>query len=219
MKDLYIYCAGGFGKEVMDVARRLNSSGQRWEEIHFVDDSCTESSKYGSKVFSLDYLLSTGALVRGEVVIANGEPAVREKLANRLIAVGAALGVVTDVSTLIADSAVLEPGTVVTPLCSISSDSRLMRNVSVNTMSIVGHDVEVGENSVISSMVNIGGACKIGKNCYIGMGALIKESLVIGDNVIIGMGSVVYNDIPDGVIALGNPARPMRPNQDKKVFK
>jgi acetyltransferase-like isoleucine patch superfamily enzyme len=86
-------------------------------------------------------------------------------------------------------------------------------------MSIVGHDVEIGENSVISSMVNIGGACKIGKNCYIGMGALIKESVVIGDNAIIGMGSVVYSDIQSDVIALGNPARPMRPNTDKKVFK
>jgi acetyltransferase-like isoleucine patch superfamily enzyme len=33
------------------------------------------------------------------------------------------------------------------------------------------------------------------------------------------MGSVVYNDIPDQMIALGNPARPMRRNDDKKVFK
>jgi acetyltransferase-like isoleucine patch superfamily enzyme len=33
------------------------------------------------------------------------------------------------------------------------------------------------------------------------------------------MGSVVYNDIPDQMIALGNPARPMRRNDEKKVFK
>jgi sugar O-acyltransferase (sialic acid O-acetyltransferase NeuD family) len=219
MKELYIYCAGGFGKEVMDVARRLNMSKPQWSNIHFLDDISLDSTKYGAKVHNLDELLRNGAMNRGEVVIANGEPFVREKLFDRLAANGVSLGVVVDVSSLVADTAILEPGVVITPLCSISSDARLNRNASVNTMSIVGHDVEVGENSVISSMVNIGGACKIGKNCYIGMGALIKESIVIGDNVIIGMGSVVYNDIPSEVIALGNPARPMRPNTDKKVFK
>jgi sugar O-acyltransferase (sialic acid O-acetyltransferase NeuD family) len=219
MTELYVYCAGGFGKEVMDVARRLNALRRRWSAIHFLDDVCVESSRYGAKVVRFDDLLSDGLWRQGEVVIANGEPAVRDKLARRLAAVQATLGVVVDVSTLVADSAHLAPGAVVTPLCSISSDARLERNAAVNTMSIVGHDVVVGENTVISSMVNIGGASKIGKNSYIGMGALIKESVVIGDDVIIGMGSVVYADIPDGVIALGNPARPMRPNTDKKVFR
>jgi acetyltransferase-like isoleucine patch superfamily enzyme len=68
-------------------------------------------------------------------------------------------------------------------------------------------------------MVNLGGECIVGDNSYIGMGALIKEGIKIGSNTIVGMGSVVYSDIPDGVIALGNPARVARPNLDQKVFK
>lgn len=219
MTELFIYCAGGFGKEVMDAARRLDESSKRWSDIHFLDDILTESSRYGAKVYKLENLLSNGLMVKGQVVIASGEPAVREHLLNRLSNAKASLGIVVDSSSIVASSALLEPGVVVTPLCSISSHVKLRKNTSINTMSIVGHDVEIGENSVISSMVNIGGKCKIGKNSYIGMGALIKESIIIGDNVIIGMGSVVYDDIPSGVIALGNPARPMRPNTDKKVFK
>jgi acetyltransferase-like isoleucine patch superfamily enzyme len=86
-------------------------------------------------------------------------------------------------------------------------------------MSIVGHDVQIGENTVISSMVNIGGKTVIGKNSYIGMGALVKDVVRIGDGVIVGMGSVVFNDLPDNVIALGNPARPMRANLEQRVFK
>ena len=31
--------------------------------------------------------------------------------------------------------------------------------------------------------------------------------------------SVVFNDLPDNVVALGNPARPMRPNLEQRVFK
>lgn len=72
---------------------------------------------------------------------------------------------------------------------------------------------------MISSQVNVGGASTIGAGSYIGMGALVKEGVRIGSNSIIGMGSVVYGDIPDDVIALGNPARVARPNSDRKVFK
>ncbi|SLM63741.1 hypothetical protein DAQ1742_02892 [Dickeya aquatica] len=35
---------------------------------------------------------------------------------------------------------------------------------------------------------------------------------------IVGMGAAVFNDIPDEVIALGNPARILRKNDSKKVF-
>ncbi len=68
-------------------------------------------------------------------------------------------------------------------------------------------------------LCDFGSACRIGERSYIGMGTQIKEGVTIGDEVIVGMGSVVYNDIPNGMIALGNPARPMRPNVDKLVFK
>ena len=67
------------------------------------------------------------------------------------------------------------------------------------------------------SAINL--ACKIGAGTYLGMGCLIKEGLEIGEEVIIGMSSVVHHNIPKGMIALGNPARPMRENLDKKVFK
>jgi hypothetical protein len=36
---LYIYCAGGFGKEVKDVAQRRMEAGRRWSELVFIDDA------------------------------------------------------------------------------------------------------------------------------------------------------------------------------------
>ncbi|WVN42146.1 acetyltransferase [beta proteobacterium MWH-UniP1] len=219
MKDLFIYCAGGFGKEVMDVARRTNNITKQWECISFIDDSSSEKSKYGAQVYQLDELVSLNKLTKAEVLIANGEPAVRKKLHERLVLSGGNLGVLVDPSSIISDSALIECGVVITPFCSVSSNAFLCRNSSVNTMSIIGHDVKVGENSVISSMVNIGGATVIGDNCYIGMGALIKEGISIGSGSIVGMGSVVYSDIPANMIALGNPARVVRKNTEQRVFK
>ena len=48
---------------------------------------------------------------------------------------------------------------------------------------------------------------KIGDDVWIGGGAIILPGVTIGNNTIIGAGSVVAKDIPDNVIAAGNPCR------------
>lgn len=59
--------------------------------------------------------------------------------------------------------------------------------------------------------VSIGKApIHIGQRCWIGMNSLVLKGVTIGDNTIIGAGSVVVNDIPAGVVAVGNPARVTR---------
>ena len=50
----------------------------------------------------------------------------------------------------------------------------------------------------------------IGRNCWIGAGVIIVPGITIGDNVVIGAGSVVTKDIPDNVVAVGNPFRVLR---------
>lgn len=52
----------------------------------------------------------------------------------------------------------------------------------------------------------------IGKNVWIGGGAILLPGITVGDNVVIGAGSVVTKDIPDNVIAYGNPCRIIRRN-------
>lgn len=50
----------------------------------------------------------------------------------------------------------------------------------------------------------------IGKNCWIGAGAVIVPGVTIGDNVVVGAGSIVTKDLPDNVVAVGNPCRVLR---------
>lgn len=52
----------------------------------------------------------------------------------------------------------------------------------------------------------------IGDNVWIGGGVIIMPGVTIGNNVVIGAGSVVTKDIPDHVVAYGNPCRVMRSN-------
>ncbi len=57
-------------------------------------------------------------------------------------------------------------------------------------------------------------AVHIGKNCWIGAGAILLPGVTLGDNVVVGAGSVVTKDLPDNVVAVGNPCRVLRPITD-----
>ncbi len=50
----------------------------------------------------------------------------------------------------------------------------------------------------------------IGSNVWLGGSVTLTPGVTIGDNAIVGAGSVVTRDIPAGVIAVGNPCRPIR---------
>jgi sugar O-acyltransferase (sialic acid O-acetyltransferase NeuD family) len=219
MSTLFIYCAGGYGKEVIEVARRLNQVKHSWNAIHFLDDVCEEPVRHDAQVFRFEDACAAIERDGGEVVIASGEPAVRIMLRDKLEARGLRLGTLIDATAIVSQPENLAAGVIISQQSTVSRDAFVGCNVAINAMSIVGHDVQIGENTVISSMVNIGGKTVIGKNSYIGMGALVKDVVRIGDGVIVGMGSVVFNDLPDNVIALGNPARPMRANLEQRVFK
>lgn len=56
-----------------------------------------------------------------------------------------------------------------------------------------------------------GAPVTIGSDVWVGSGALILPGVTIGSRAVIGAGSVVTRDIPDDVLAVGNPCRVLRP--------
>lgn len=60
----------------------------------------------------------------------------------------------------------------------------------------------------------------IGRNCWIGAGAILLPGVTLGDNVVVGAGSVVTKDLPDNVVAVGNPCRVLRPvgERDRQFY-
>lgn len=50
----------------------------------------------------------------------------------------------------------------------------------------------------------------LGDNVWLGGGVIVCPGVSIGDNAVIGAGAVVTRDIPSDVVAVGNPARPVR---------
>ena len=84
------------------------------------------------------------------------------------------------------------------------------------TVATAGHPIEPGLREK-GYQFNL--PVRIGRNCWIGAGAVILPGVTIGDNAVIGAGSVVTKDIPDNVVAVGNPCCILREvNELDKVY-
>lgn len=75
-----------------------------------------------------------------------------------------------------------------------------------------GHPVEVGRGVSVGHGAILHG-CSVGDDTVVGMGAILLDGCRVGKGCIIGAGALVTGgcEIPDGMLAFGSPARPIRP--------
>ena len=104
----------------------------------------------------------------------------------------------------------MEPLTVVSSMSKIGFGVTLKRSASVGHHAVLGDFVNINPGAILSGYVTIGEGTEIGS------GAVLSNHVKIGKRCLIGAGSVVTRDIPDGVIAFGNPCKVVREN-DKWV--
>ena len=84
----------------------------------------------------------------------------------------------------------------------------------------IGDGALIGHNAVLATLNHgmlpeergdlIPRPIHIGKNVWIGSNSTILPGVTIGDNAVIGAGSIVTKDIPENMIAVGNPAKVIR---------
>ncbi|MCR5667265.1 MAG: acetyltransferase [Eubacterium sp.] len=215
-RKLGIFCAGNLGREIYDIAIRINEIEHRWQEIVFVDNDETKSEYYGQKVYRLaDF---KGRQDEMELVVANGEPQTKKEIYLQIKQAGFHLTNLMDPTAIISPTATIGEGVIVTPYSTINSNVTIGDNVLVQSYVRVGHDIKAESHCVISANTAIGGATIVGEGAFIGMGAAIKEELHIGEYAIVGMGAVVYKDVAAHAVVIGNPARETKGNRAGKVF-
>lgn len=82
----------------------------------------------------------------------------------------------------------------------------------------IEHDCYIDAYASVSAGSVMGGHVKIGKYSAITLGCTIFDRITIGENSVVGGGSLVYKDIPDDVLAYGNPAKIIRSRQKGEKF-
>lgn len=96
----------------------------------------------------------------------------------------------------------------------IGDNCQMAPNVAIYT---AGHPVHPDTRN---TLYEYGIEVTIGDNVWIGGNTVICPGVHVGNNVVIGAGSVVTKDIPDWVIAAGNPCRVIRKitEEDRKFY-
>jgi sugar O-acyltransferase, sialic acid O-acetyltransferase NeuD family len=214
---LGIYGSGGLGREVLELSKIINTK-DKWDNIVFIDD-INKGQCNGVERYSFVKFIDRFKPADTEVVIALGEPAIREVLYKKVTESNYHLATLVHPNVVIPEDTKIGKGVVINLGDFVSCNVEIEDNAFLQQYVVIGHDSTIKRHTVVSAFVSIAGHCCIGEGTYIGMHVPVKETITIGDNVIIGMGSCVVRDIPNDVVAIGNPARAMRRNEERRVFK
>lgn len=213
MKDIAIFGAGGFGREVHMLINQINSISNEWNFIGYYDDDTNKIGKTinGYKVLGgIDELNSHKEELF--VIFAIAEPRIKkivvEKVTNRLIK----YPILIHPNVILGDYQFLEigEGTIICANVVITVNIKIGKHVILNLACTVGHDTTIGDYCSFMPTINISGEVIIEDCVYVGTGAKIINQLKIGSNTIVGAGAVVAKDLPSFCTAVGVPAKPIK---------
>ena len=87
---------------------------------------------------------------------------------------------------------------------------RIGNNVHFSSCTLIGHDGSIAMlNQAYNVKLDSVGKIDIGDNVFIGYGAIVLPNVTISSNAIVGAGAVVTQDVAEGDIVAGVPARPI----------
>jgi sugar O-acyltransferase (sialic acid O-acetyltransferase NeuD family) len=210
IKNIVIVGAGGLGKETAVLINQINQHQPTWRLLGFYDDGVST----GTTIASVPVLGTIAQLNQQQelnVVIAIGDPAIKEKIVNRITNTAIVYPVLIHPKAVVGDNIMVGEGSIITAGCVLTIDSNIGKHVLINLNATIGHDVTVGEYSSIMPGAHISGFVTMGKAVFIGTGAAVLQHLSIAPHSIVGAGAVVNKSITETATVVGVPARILLP--------
>ena len=210
MKDIAIYGAGGFGREVACLIKRINSSSNKpiWNLIGFFDDGLVAgtSNEYGAILGGLDVVNSWDKPL--DVVLAIGSPRIVEKISKNIINPKIEFPNVLAPDVIIVDpeNFSMGKGNLATYGCLFSCNTHIGNFNSFNSYITIGHDTIIGDCNSFMPAVRIPGSVHIGNRNFFVVHSVVLHQLKIGNDTVIGGSSIVIRKTKDGNTYVGNPA-------------
>ncbi len=197
MQKFILYGAGEQGAVTAEV---IESTGN--ELLYFIDQDLSIKTKIGYDVFPHDEIKLSAE--NCHFIISIGTNSIRKKIS---LEVDLNYGKLIHPSSIISKRAIINEGSVVMPGVCVNTLAEIGKHCILNTNCSIDHDCKIGDFVHISPGATLGGRVKIGEGTQIGIGASILPGINIGKWCTIGAGAVVTKDIPDGVTAVGVPAK------------
>lgn len=210
MKDIAIFGAGGFGREVLTLIQDINEGNPIWNVIGFFDDG----KEIGYECHGYNVLGGTKELKEWKsqisLVIAIGTPIIKKKILNSICD-----NEYIDYPSLIhptviigdTDYVKIGKGCIICANNILTCDIILGDFVTLNLACTIGHDTIIKDYSAFMPACNISGECVINESVYCGTGAKIINQISVGEETIIGAGAVVVKSLPGFCTAVGIPAK------------
>ncbi|MGB4101913.1 MAG: NeuD/PglB/VioB family sugar acetyltransferase [Alphaproteobacteria bacterium] len=204
MTNLIIVGAGGFALEVTAYAEDIAKAGTALTIQGFLDDTKAPGSFHAGYPIlgSTDVALDPNA----HYIIALGHTKHRATLAAKLGAKNVRWARLVHPLAYVATSATLGAGCIIAPFAFVGPAVTLADQVVVNVHATIGHEARIGACVVLSPYANINGAAQLADGVFVGSAATVVNGITIGTRSKISAGAVVFNDIPPGMLARGNPA-------------
>ena len=215
MKDIAIFGAGGFGREIACLIEWINKSikneEEKWNLVGFFADGATigEKNEYGTLLGGRKELNERTKPLG--LVIAIGTPkAVRyiaESITNPKVFFPNLIA--PNVVFLDAENYKIGRGNIICNNCMVSC------NVTIGDFNIfngyipIGHDTVIGNYNVIMPSVNISGGVVMGNGNFMGVKSTVLQYLKIGNDVRVGANSLIMRNTKDGKLYVGVPAKKM----------
>lgn len=210
MQDIAIYGAGGLGREVACMIRRINVVSPTWNLIGFFDDGLQigeHVSHFGNCLGGIQNLNSYGQSLN--IVLAFGNPKTIEFIRNRITNPNVSFPNLIDPTFDIEDEDTFNIGigniikrdTSVTTCVSIGSFNLLNGGIRI------GHDASLGDYNVVMPGVRISGGVIIKDRNLFGAESFVKQQVKIGCDITLSPVSALLTKPKDGHTYIGNPAK------------
>lgn len=208
-QPVFIYGAGGFAREVAWLIDSDPNAGSN--VIGFIDDSDEKLDHWPDPRPVMLYEQARALSPSAGIVIAIGNPVVRQQISERLIADNAFQPVVNHHALEISERVALGEGCILCSGSTLTVDIAIGVGVHINLNCTVGHDVTIGDYSTLSPGVHVSGNVTIGKNVFIGTGASIlngtnEEPITLGDGCVLAAGACLTKSAQANTLYAGVPA-------------
>ncbi|NJC26130.1 acetyltransferase [Neolewinella antarctica] len=202
--NVFIVGTGGFAREAATLIHEL---GQYDTFAGFIDVPAVAEKFRDQQIMERTVLSQVDFKPEmGEVVIAVGDPATREKIASALPE-GTQFATLIHPTATVSKWSTIGAGSIICAGCIVTTQIKLGLHAQLNLQTTIGHDCVIDDFFTTAPSANISGECKIGKRVYFGTGAAVRQGIKIHGDVTVGMGAMVVKNLEASGTYVGIPAK------------